>query len=84
MVKATLSRLLSSEFHIAFKQMSGIENLLRPTDYTARNIYSRVRVENSAENSPCKVNVFRKGYTVLLNNEITFTIDQQGFAKAKA
>ena len=46
MVKATLSQLLSSEFHIAFKQMSGIENLLRPTDYTARNIYSRVRVLN--------------------------------------
>ena len=45
-MKATLPRLLSSEFHIAFKQMSGIENLLRLTDYTARNIYSHVRVLN--------------------------------------
>ena len=47
MVKATLSRLLSREFEESFtifQQMSGIENLLRPVDYTALNVYCRVRV----------------------------------------
>ena len=47
MVKATLSRLLSRAFEESFTifhQISGIENLLGPVDYTALNVYGRVRV----------------------------------------
>ena len=48
MVRATLLRLLSSEFlrvfHITFHQMRGIENLLWPMDYTVCKIYSCIRV----------------------------------------
>ena len=42
-VKATLSRLLSRELKSLSQNLSS-QNLLRPMDYTALNIYSRVRV----------------------------------------
>ena len=71
MVKGTLSRFLSSEFEESFHNLSSDEWCRESTSSSAwttlpLTITLVSMFWNSAENSPCKVNVFTKRYTALV------------------
>ena len=78
MVKAILSRLLSSEYEESFKKpfirWVVSRTYSRPWPMLHLTFTLLFVLWNSAENSPFKANIFKRDKQFLLNNEITYTM----------